>query len=56
MTWELLAGAAIILFAVLQLGMAALSWFFYPMVNRWRESLLMSSHPILAKSALIIFF
>ena len=55
MTWEYFAAAGIVLFAVCQLVMAALSLWAYPLVEQWKTSL-SSSRSTWAKSALIIFF
>lgn len=55
MMWEYFAAAGIVLFALSQLIMAALSHYAYPLVEQWKKSL-SSSHSIMAKSALIIFF
>ena len=55
MMWEYYAGAGILLFGALQLGMALLNWKCYPLVKRWKNSLL-NSHSIPAKLALTIFF
>ena len=55
MTWEYFAAAGIVLFAVCQLVIAALSLWAYPVVERWKK-FLSNSQSIMAKSALIIFF
>lgn len=55
MILELFAGAAIVLFALIQIIMTVLSWKYYARLQTWKNSL-SNSQSILAKLELIIFF
>ena len=55
MIWEILAGAGLLLFALIQVGMMLASYFFYPKVKAWKNSL-SNSQSTWAKLELKIFF